>query len=184
MRKWNLHVESPTVDAFSCQKMWRSIGLTEDCGQRWRVYFPEAVCMIRNHFYTTHMGKFSQDWNFGFFVWLFKHIAGSMWPNLICKATLSPVLNRVYLQDYNNRAPSSRQLTAMWVSQGVNFKFWYFSLNCLNSSNLEGTVHLVPKATTFSVVLQHLVLAGRAKYRNLIWLSWSDFWFRSYGIFV
>ena len=53
----------------------------------------------------------------------------------------------------------------------VIFKFrYYFLFNCMKFSNLEGTVHLFPKATTYCFVLQHFVLADKAKNRSHIWL--------------
>ena len=64
----------------------------------------------------------------------------------------------------------------MWVSlqkkrQGETFKFRsHFLFNCLKESSLEGTVHLIPKATTYCFVMQRFVLANKANYKNFIWL--------------
>ena len=45
-----------------------------------------------------------------------------------------------------------------------------FLFTFLKLSNLEGNVHLVPKATTYCFFFQHFVLADKAQYINLIWL--------------
>ena len=43
---------------------------------------------------------------------------------------------------------------------------------------MEGTVHLIPKATVYWFVLKYFVLADQAKYRNLIWL-WANISFKN-----